>query len=571
MSGSSLRRTGSNLVAAGILVSRVAGLVREQALYVALGLTGAADAFRVAMRIPNLVQNLLGEGALSASFIPVYARLVGQGDDEEASRLAGAVVSLLAVLTSVLVLLGVVLAGPLVRLLTDFEADEQADLAPGAVDRFDLAVELTRVTTIGLGFLVLSAWCLGILNSHRRFFLSYVAPVIWNAAQIAVVAVVVLLGWGLADTALAVAWAVVVGSVGQFAVQLPEVRRLAGHVRPNLGRTASLDEVLRRFAPAVGGRGVVQLSSYVDTVLATFLATGALAALSLALPLYLLPISVFGFSVAAAELAEMSRSSRDRGQLRRRLVGGLRRTSLAVGFVTAAYLTASAPIVGALYTWLPQALGRSAGSSDDTLVLALILMAFAIGLPAAITARVSQNALYALGDVRGPARIAVIRLAVAAGASLVLMLQFDWLYIADGALHALEPVPHLPPWERLPRSVRVSRDEPPHLGAVGLALGAAVAAWTEWALLRQRLAMHLARPVRSGWVGPIVVAAGVSGAAMVLAQVVLRPVPRPLDTPLVLGAGLASYIAVLHRQRLLGPGGAARPVRRAGDGHSPSR
>lgn len=569
------RTAGSNLVAAGILLSRLAGLVREQALYFAFGLTGAADAFRAAMRIPNLLQNLLGEGALSASFIPVYARLVAEGDEEEASRLAGAVVTLLALLTAVLVLFGVLLAGPLVSLLTDFEADQRwaavqesigaaAGAAPadGGIDRYELAVDLTRITTVGLGFLVLSAWCLGVLNAHRRFFLSYVAPVIWNVVQIAAVALMVVLGSGLADLAVGVAWAVVVGSVAQFAVQLPEVRRLAPHLRPNLSGSGPLRQVLRRFGPAVGGRGVVQLSSYVDTVLATFLVTGALAALTLALPLYLLPISVFGFSVAAAELAEMSRSSSDTAAVARRLRSGLRRTVLPAGFVTVAYLTAGGPIVGALYTWLPDVLGRGATSSDDTATLAVILAGFALALPAAITARVTQNTLYALGDVRGPARIAVIRLVVAAVASVVLMLQLDWLYIVDGTVQGWDQFPHLPPWERVPASVRAGGG-PTHLGALGLALGSALASWTEWFLLRRRLGRHLERPVRSGWAGPVTAAALAAAAAMVLAQLALRWVPRPVDTPLVLGAGLAVYVAAL-RQAGIPQGRRGRGPRRPG-------
>jgi putative peptidoglycan lipid II flippase len=564
VSSEPLRRISSNLVATGILLSRISGVVREQALYFAFGLTGVADAFRAAMRIPNLLQNLLGEGTLSASFIPVYARLVGQGDDEEASRLAGAVFTLLALLTTLLVLAGVLLAGPLVSLLTDFESDPvgaglgeavAAGLAGGdaavLVSRYDLAVDLTRITTVGLGFLVLSAWCLGVLNSHRRFFLSYVAPVIWNVAQIAVAVVVVLLGWGLTDIAVAVAWAMVAGSVAQFAVQLPEVRRLAPNLRPNLDRTDALDEALRRFGPAVGGRGVIQISSYIDTVLATFLVTGALAAFTLALPLYLLPIAVFGFSVAASELAEMSRSATDISVVRSRLTTGLRRTVLAAGFVTPAYLVASPAIIGALYTWLPQLLGRGTTSPDDTLTLAVILSAFAVGLPAAITARVTQNALYAIGDVRGPARIAVVRLVVAFVASVTLMLQFDWLVIVDGTLQGLDQFPNLPPWERVPETIRRSPTEPTHLGAAGLALGSSVAAWTEWFLLRRRLRRHLRRPTGSGWLQPVATAAGVSGATMIAGQIVLDRFPHPVETPLVLAAGLIAYVATLRRLGVL--------------------
>ncbi|RMH68222.1 MAG: murein biosynthesis integral membrane protein MurJ, partial [Actinomyces sp.] len=167
-------RSGSSAVGAGIVLSRLSGLVRESVIAHVLGVGVATDAFRNAVRIPNVLQNLLGEGSLSASFIPVYAGLLERDDPREARRLAGAVFGGLMALTGILVVVGVGAAGALARII-----------APGAPPATrELTIELLRVTTVGVGFLVLSAWCLGILNSHRRFFVSYVAPVVWNAAQI---------------------------------------------------------------------------------------------------------------------------------------------------------------------------------------------------------------------------------------------------------------------------------------------------------------------------------------------------------------------------------------------------
>ena len=194
------KHNGSTLVAAGIFLSRIAGIVRTVAMAAVLGSSAAADAFAWAMRIPNVLQNLLGEGSLSASFIPVYARMVEEGDERKASALAGSIVSLLLLATGTIVLIGVLAARPIVWLLSDWQDDPV---------RYELAIELFRITTVGIGFLVLSAWCLGVLNSHRSFFLSYVAPVIWNLAQIATLVVVGLLAWSEADIAVAVAWAVV--------------------------------------------------------------------------------------------------------------------------------------------------------------------------------------------------------------------------------------------------------------------------------------------------------------------------------------------------------------------------
>ncbi|MDX2120104.1 MAG: lipid II flippase MurJ, partial [Gemmatimonadota bacterium] len=163
------------LVAAGIFLSRVFGLIRQRVLGHYLGLGDGSDAFGAAFRIPNLLQNLLGEGVLSASFIPVYARLRAEGRDEDAERVASAVFGLLALVTSVVVLAGVLAAGPLTDLLV-----------PGWTGaKRDLTVRLVRILFPGAGLLVLSAWCLGVLNSHRRFLLPYAAPVVWNLAIIA--------------------------------------------------------------------------------------------------------------------------------------------------------------------------------------------------------------------------------------------------------------------------------------------------------------------------------------------------------------------------------------------------
>ena len=139
---------GSSAVAAGIALSRLSGLLRESLLRSVLALGPAADAFAAALRIPNLLQNLLGEGSLSASFIPVYSRLLGEGRDDEAGRVAGAVAGLLASLAGGLVVVSILAARPLAVLL-----------APGFEGRrLDLTVDLLRITTGCLGLLVLSAW-----------------------------------------------------------------------------------------------------------------------------------------------------------------------------------------------------------------------------------------------------------------------------------------------------------------------------------------------------------------------------------------------------------------------------
>src|SRR5262245_50137396 len=202
-------------VASAIFLSRIFGLVRERVFAHYFGISGVADAFRAAMRIPNILQNLLGEGVLSASFIPVYAKLEAQGEKEEAGRVAGAVFSILALVTAIVVLIG--------DLATPFLIDL---IAPGFHDeRRPLAIQLVRVFFPGVGFLVLSAWCVGVLNSHRRFFLAYISPVVWNLAIIGA-----LVAFGrtkdLNRLAYYTPWASVVGSALQFLIQLAVLFRL---------------------------------------------------------------------------------------------------------------------------------------------------------------------------------------------------------------------------------------------------------------------------------------------------------------------------------------------------------
>ena len=456
---------GSSAVAAGIALSRLSGLLRESLLRSVLALGPAADAFAAALRIPNLLQNLLGEGSLSASFIPVYSRLLGEGRDDEAGRVAGAVAGLLAALAGGLVVVSILAARPLAVLL-----------APGFEGRrLDLTVDLLRITTGGLGLLVLSAWCLGVLNSHGRFFLPYVAPVLWNAAQVAVLAVAAFGNWSPRGAAIALAWGLVAGGALQFGVQAVAVWRLAPDLRPSFGRgNAAVADVRRRFGPAVLGRGVLQLSGYLDLVLASLLVTGAVAGLLSAQMLYALPVALFATSVAVAELPEMSRLASASG-LADRALAARRRTAFFVAFCTVAYLVLGESIVGALFGW-------GAFDADDTRAVALVLAAYSLGLPAVASSKIFQNTLYAVGDTSGPARIAAARVGLAAVVGIALMFPLDRVAAHGGALLTLDGVGWFGP---LNAGIRTGSPDP-HLGAVGLALGSACAAWLELALLSRR-------------------------------------------------------------------------------------
>lgn len=502
-------RRSSNLVAAGILSSRLSGLVREVITAAFLATGAGADAFKAALRIPNLLQNLLGEGVLSASFVPAYSKLLAQGREEDAGRLAGAIAGLLALLTSALVLIGVLLAEPLTRLL-----------APGLVgERFELTVTLVRIITPGVGFLVLSAWCLGVLNSHRRFFLSYVAPVAWNVAIIAAVATTaLLLSTDEVDLATAMAVGAAIGSVAQFGVQIPQVRKLLRGFRLSASlRVPGVREVVTRFGQVVAGRGSVQIASYLDLLLASLLAVGGLAALTYAQVIYLLPVALFGMSVAAAELPTLSTMDHlSKGAVVDRLDAALGRVAFFIVPSTVALLFAGDLIVSSLYQW------RSF-SADAAAQVGLVLSVYAVGLLAATATRVLQSSLYGSGDARTPAIYAVMRIAVSLPLGVALMFPLD---AVRGDASGIALVGELS-WSVPDASLRAGADSLFRLGAVGLAAGAAVGAWFELALLRQRVKIVFGRVRLLGAHGRAILLGGLAAATVgvVTARVAAAALP----------------------------------------------
>ena len=462
---------GAPLVAAGILLSRLAGLVRQRVLSHYLGLSLSADAFNQAFRIPNFLQNLFGEGVLSASFIPAYARLRAEGRDEEAKSLAGAVLGILFLVVAVLVALGITTAPWLVSVLAPgFEGEKR-----------ELTIRLVRVLFPGVGLLVLSAWCLSILNSHRRFFLSYAAPVLWNLAIIA--ATIAAPPGPLEGVVLWVAWGAVAGGALQLLVQLPAVRSLVPGVRPGVGQgNPHVPAVLKNFFPAFVTRGVTQISAFVDGILASLLPGGAVTAMANAQVLYTLPVSLFAMSIAAAELPELSAAAvgGDAGpaRLRARLEDGRRRVAFFVVPTVVAFL-----LLGEIIAALFFQSGRF--TAEDARYVWMILGGSAIGLLASTQGRLYNSVYFALHDTRAPLRFATIRVA------LSIMLGYF------AAVH-------------LPRLLDVN----PRWGAAGITAAAGISAWVEFALLQRGLVSRLGpEPARAGYSLRLWGAALLAGAA----------------------------------------------------------
>jgi putative peptidoglycan lipid II flippase len=506
--------SSAQLVAAGIFLSRIAGLLRDIIFARYFGTSGYASAFRGAVRMPNVLQNLLGEGTLSASFIPVYSKLLERGDDEAAGRLAGAIFALLLAVAGALSLFGIVMAPVLVRVfLPGFEGEVR-----------DVTIMCTRIIFPMTGILVLSAWALGVLNSHRKFFISYTAPVLWNAAMIATL---VLFGTRLDQRGLtiALAWGALVGGALQFLVQLPWILRVEREFR--LGwdlKSNGAAEVIRNAGPAIMGRGVVQLSGWADLVLASLLFDGAVAALGYAQTFYMLPVSLFGMSIAAAELPELSRAGGSEAEpLRLRVSAGLRQMAVFVVPSAVGYLLLGDVILAAMYE-------RGDFGRSDTLLVYLILAGYAVGLLASTATRLYGSALYALGDTRTPAKFAALRVATSAllGATLMVMLEPITIFgitIGRGETITIMGNP---------------------VGAAGLAAGAGVAAWLEWLMLRRALGRRIGDASAAGVLLKLIVAALVAGAIARGVLFVLPPLPNLIAIVAALGPFGVCYFALAH-------------------------
>ena len=472
-------RSSAVTVSAGILLSKIIGLVRDRVFAHFFGNSEAADAFRGAFRIPNFLQTLFGEGVLSGSFIPVYARLRAEERHEEASQLAEAIFAILFLIGSLLTLAGVFAAPWLIdAIVPGFQGETRL-----------LAIRLVQILFPGAALLVMSAWCLGILNSHRKFFLSYAAPVIWN------VAIITALLWkgghvGESRLAVLISIASVIGSALQFAVQVPTVMGFLRplHLRFTFG-TEHVRTVVRNFFPVFLSRGVVQISAYVDSFLASFLPTGAVSALAYAQTLNTLPVSLFGMAISAAELPAMSSALGTQEEigavLRRRLELGLQNIAFFVVPSAVAFLVLGDVVVATIYR------GGHFAAHDVTFVWS-VLAGSSVGLLASTSGRLYSSAFYALRDTRTPLNFAIIRVV---------------LTVVMGYLFALP----------LPKLLGIDR----HWGVAGLTLSAGLAGWVEFTLLRRALQARIGDvvlpPYRVArlWAGALVAAAVAYGVKLV--------------------------------------------------------
>ena len=400
----------AGLVSFATSLSRIGGLVREQLFASLLGAGMYSDAFVVAFRVPNLLRDLLAEGALSTAFVPTFTERLVRGGKRDAYALANLVFTTLFVVTGVVVVIGVIGATPIVRVIAPGFA-----ATPGKIE---LTAQLTRILFPFLPMVALAAVLMGMLNAQQRFFVPALAPALFNLAAIVVgiglyfthvTTPVAVVGWTLA---------VLLGGLVQMGVQVPPLVRAGWRYRPRFSprfADPGLRQIARLMAPAVVGLSATQLNILVNNILASRLEQGSPSWINYAFRLMQLPIGVFGVAVATVNLAAVSRhaAAGDMTRFRATLAQALKLVAFLTLPATAGLVALREPIVALLYEH-----GRF--TAYDTARTAAVLAAYAVGLYAYASVKVLAPAFYALHATRLPMYASLLAVAVNIVANLAL-------------------------------------------------------------------------------------------------------------------------------------------------------
>ncbi|MDW8469910.1 MAG: murein biosynthesis integral membrane protein MurJ [Burkholderiales bacterium] len=401
------------------LVSRLLGYVRDFCIARVFGAGLATDAFFVAFRIPNLLRRLFGEGAFSQAFVPVLAQARATQSAEEVRALADCVATVLLVALVATAALGVAAAPAIVWVSAPGFAAEP--------EKFALTVTMLRITFPYIAFISLVAFAAGILNTWRRFAVPAVTPALLNVSFI-------VAALGFADSfeppVLALAWAVFAGGVAQLAVQVPALARIGMLPRWRFDLAhAGMRRVLALMAPAVFGVSVAQVSLLINTIFASFLATGSVSWLYYADRLMEFPAALLGVALGTILLPSLARAhaGADRAEYGRLLDWGLRLALLLAAPAAAALAVLALPLVATLFQY-----GRF-GEADAWATHEAVI-AYSVGLVGIILVKVLAPGFYAQQDVATPVRIGLVTLAAtqAMNAAFIVPLKHAGLALAIG-------------------------------------------------------------------------------------------------------------------------------------------
>ena len=398
--------SAAGIVGLATLVSRILGFVRDMAIAWLFGAGMVADAFFVAFRIPSTLRELLGEGALSAAFIPAFTRTVTREGREAAWGLASKVLGTLMVVLASVTISGVVFAPWIVRAL-----------APGfgqVPGKLELTAMLLRIMFPYIFLVGLAALFMAILNSLGHFLTPALSPTVLNTIMICTA---LLVAPRSPSPVVPIAIAVIVGGVGQLAIQVPAA--LACGWRPVL-LVAPADPAVRAIGrlmlPGVAGLAITQINVFVGTLLASLLPQGSVAAMTYAFRLVQFPIGVVGVAIATGALPVMAAAyAREAmADMKRALQDSLRLAIFLTLPAMVGLILFGVPVVGLLFE-------RGAFTRSATVLTASILSAYAVGLAFYVANRILAPAFYAMHDTWSPVATGMVSVGINVGASLLLM------------------------------------------------------------------------------------------------------------------------------------------------------
>jgi len=395
------------------LVSRILGFIRDTVIAGMFGASLQADAFFVAFKLPNLLRRLFAEGAFSQAFVPILGEYKNRRGEEETRTLVDHVAGVLALAVGAVTILGM-LAAPLIVYIfaPGFAADN---------DKFELTVVMLRIMFPYLLFISLVALAAGILNTWNQFAVPAVTPVLLNIAMIA--AAVVAAPW-FQTPIIALAWGVFAGGALQLALQLPFLREIGMLPRfvPSLA-DPGVRRVLRQMGPAVVGVSVGQISLAINTIFASFLATGSVSWLYYADRLMEFPSGVLGVALGTILLPSLSKhhaNSAD-AEYSQLLDWGLRLTLLLALPASVALALLSVPLIATLFQ-------HHAFSGTDVMMTRNALVAYSLGLTGLIMVKVLAPGFYARQDIRTPVKIAI--------ATLIATQMMNFVFVRAPLQHA---------------------------------------------------------------------------------------------------------------------------------------
>lgn len=411
---SGIAKTAS-IVGGATLLSRLAGLARDQVIGFYFGTSAATDAFAVAFRVPNLFRRLLAEGALTAAFVPVFTRTLETDGPKEAGILFKNMFTLLALVLAALSLLGVVFAPEVVSVLVPgFQSEPE---------KYQLTVFLTRVLFPYIFFMGLGALFMGALNARGFFAAPALGPFVGN---LAIIGGAVFFTSRLGTPVLGLALGAMAGGALQLAIQLPSLRRAGLPLRPGWGfRSPGVKKILLLMGPAALGAAVYQLSIFINTILASFLPLGSLSYLYFADRLMQFPLGIFAVAIGTATLPTLARQNARGDQ-----AGFMASVRFALGlsfFITVPAMVGLVVLALPLVTFLFQ---RGEFTVQSSLGTAIALQAYAFGLPFLSGAGILARVFYSRANTKTPALVGMGSLAAGVVAALILMRPFQHMGLA---------------------------------------------------------------------------------------------------------------------------------------------